>query len=296
MATKTDMVNLAILKLMGSTSGATQIIESAIAAGVFADPSTASGENATDQLLYCTRYEFCLKKALRDIRPKFARKFADLGLQVEITQDNSNLVERAGWSYCFQLPADYLDLMWQIDEAVDYDINMPPIPSRIVMVDGWSHVVGGDDGNSYYCSTSHTSVDNASDGQPTDDDGDGNWTQFSSDDDDGATWEAGKAYLNDTSSFLLLTNDLSNADGDSAYIEYIGYLQGGFADDPNYYDDNFIEAFTSLLAAEMAPWAASPQARSPLLKEYLYYVQRSKADNARPDYEEVETSWLDARY
>jgi hypothetical protein len=272
------MINLALLKLHGVTSGATQIIETAIAAGVFADPSTATGENEAEQLLFATRYEPTLQKALTDIRPKFARQFADLGTNIRLTINDSTAYERADWDYIFELPSDYL------------------YPAQIATVHQWSHIVKGDDDQSYYCDTAHVSVDDANDGKPLANDGNGNWTLFNTDDAYGADWEASRSYRRNSTGHLLLSNDYTNVDGDSAYIEYIGYVQAGFADDPNYYDPDFIEAFTTLLAAEMAPWSADRSARMGLMEEYHRLVKPDAiAAQARSDYIEEGTSWLDAR-
>jgi hypothetical protein len=148
------------------------------------------------------------------------------------------------------------------------------LEARVITVHGYSNIVYGSDDQTYYCDTDHTSVANASDGDPPTDDGNGNWTPFSTDK-YGVDWEAGRAYKYDETGKLILHNDLTNEAGDSGYIEYIGYVQAGFADVPTEYDPHFIEAFTTLLAS-MAASAA-------------------QAKDVEPDYEQPVESWLDAR-
>jgi hypothetical protein len=289
MASKTDMINLALLKLHGVTSGATQIIESAIADSVFADPSTASGTNKDDIRLYCTRYPFVLKKALRDIKPDFAKRYADLGKQVEITITLTTLVERGQWAYFFNLPTDTLTVLRQVYES-DHSRGAD---CDLLIARDYAHVVKGDDEQAWYCSTGHVSVDDANDGQPPTDDGNGNWTLFNTDDAYGADWEETKAYL-DTSGgkgLLLATSTYTNdgADSgsvpDSAYIEYLAYAQAGIGDEPDYYDEDFIEAFTTLLASEMAPWSDGADSRIKLRAEYEN-VAKHRAMAAQSDYED----------
>ena len=291
-AAKTHMINLALLKLVGVTSSAQPMLKTDIDDTVFASPTTATGVNKDDVMLYCTRYPDCLKRALIDIRPKFARRYADLGLPISITEDTSILYPRADWVYMFDLPTNFLALIKQTEEGN----KAAKIEAEERTAHGFAHVVAGDDGTSYYCDTAHTSVDDSSDGQPADDDGNGNWTQFSTDDDDGATWEAGKDYKASQTGKILLSNELSNADGDAAYIEYIAYAQAGVSDMPDCYDQHFIEAFVTLLAESMAPWSTEQGVRQMLIQEYERLARPGAlAADARPDYEPPKNPWLDAR-
>ena len=106
----------------------------------------------------------------------------------------------------------------------------------------------GTDEQSYYCSSDV--IGDEDDNEPiTGTDYANYWTEFSDDDDDGAEFEEDKEYLAAGNAWIFLTNDYSNADGDSAYIEYVAYLQSGVSDKPEYYDAPFVEAFTTLLAA-----------------------------------------------
>ncbi len=289
---KTKIINLALLKLAGVTSSAQQILTTDIEDSVFAAPTTAAGKNKDDVMLYCTRYPDSLKKALRDIRPKFARRYADLGLPISITEDNANLYQRADWSYMFDVPTDYLNLLRQTSQG-DTSAEIKAMDKTAY---SFAHVVAGDDGNSYYCSRAHTSADNASNGQPSANDGNGNWTQFSTEDGDGATWEAGKDYKTNETGRIIVSNEFSNSDGDSAYIEYLAYAVTGVGDIPGEYPPDFVEAFVTLLASEMAPWSVEQTVRLNLREEYELLVRPGAlAAEARPDYEKTEISWLDAR-
>lgn len=289
-AQKTNMVNKAVLKLGGATSIATTLVDT-IDDSVFANPSTATDETTR---LACFAYPGVLKKALRDIEPKFARRYADLGGEVKITQDGASGTpfEQADWELMFELPSDYLALIAQIDETS----KTTKYEATEITVHSWAHVVKGSDGQAYYCDTAHTSVDDSADGQPPDDDGDANWTLFSTDDDDGADHEFGRAYQSAQTGKLLLCNDYSNEDGDSAYIEYIAYVTAGVGDMPQYYDEDFIEAFTTLLASEMAPYTVEKGVRTALRLEYERLAKlQAQAAQSEPDYQEEPTTWLDAR-
>ena len=291
-ATKTDMINLTLLKLQGVTSSAQSILETAISAAVFATPNIATGANKDDIMLYCTRYEFSLKKALADIRPKFARRYADLGDPISITEDGSSglLYERGDWYYMYDLPTNFLDLIKQTDEAT----LGAQIAAEVRAAQNFGHVVKGSDGNSYYCSAdvtgaaANTPITGASYATY--------WTQFSTDDDDGIDFETGKSYKADQTANVLFTNQYSNADGDSAYIEYLAYVQAGVSDVPALYPQDFVEAFVTLLASEMAPWSQEDNARLKLRQEYEQLVRpAASAAEARPDYYPVPVSWLEAR-
>jgi len=291
-ATKTDMINLALLKLHGVTSSAQAILETAITAGVFADPTSATGKNKDDIMLFCTRYEFSLKKALADIRPKFALRYADLGDPISITEDGSTelLYERGDWYYMFDLPSNFLDLLKQTDEAA----GAAQIACGVRAANGYAHVVKGSDGQAYYCSADVTAA--AANTPITGASYATYWTLFSTDEDDGMDFETGKSYKADQTANVLFTNQYSNADGDSAYIEYLAYVQAGVSDVPALYPQDFVEAFVTLLASEMAPWSQEDNARLKLRQEYEQLVRpAASAAEARPDYYPVPVSWLEAR-
>jgi len=291
-AAKTHMINLALLKLIGLTSSAQAMLKTDIDDSVFASPTAASGANKDDVMLYCTRYPDCLKRALIDIRPKFARRYADLGLPVSITEDGSTglLYERADWVYMFDLPSNFLDLIGQTSQGC----KTARIESEVRTAHTFAHVVKGSDGQAYYCSAdvtgaaANTPVTGASYATY--------WTLFSTDDDDGVDFETGKAYKYNQTGKILLSNELSNADGDAAYIEYLAYAQDGVSDKPAYYDQHFIEAFVTLLAGSMAPWSTEQGVRQMLIQEYERLARPGAlAADARPDYEPPENPWLDAR-
>jgi hypothetical protein len=217
-----------------------------------------------------------------------------LGQEIKITEDGSagTIFYRAEWNYIFQLPSDFLDIIAQVDER---DIQLT-YPSKVATAHTWAHIVKGDDDQSYYCSTAHTSVDDANDGKPTGNDGDGNWTLFNADDAYGADWEETKAYLASSNLKLLLSDHKTNSDGDGGYIEYLAYSATGVGDIPTAYDKHFIKAFTTLLASMAAPVSTAKKIRDELRDEYERLSRgQAIARDARPDYEETETSWLDAR-
>ena len=90
----------------------------------------------------------------------------------------------------------------------------------------------------------------------------------------------------------LFTNDYSNSDGDSAYIDYI-YL----VTDADEYSPGLVEAITTKWAAEMAP-IYKPEWTERLKREYEYLVlPNSKAVNQQEQYadDEGSYSWRDAR-
>ncbi len=296
-AGKTDMINLALMKLQGATDSGTQGIWTDIANSVFIAPETAAGTSKETIRIACLMYPRILKRAIRDIRPKFAKQYADLGKRIKVTLDSSNVMALADWNYLFNLPSDYLELMFQISQAnkkLYYEAD-------VVTANSYAHIVTGDDDQSYYCDTNHISVDDSSDGQPLADDGDGNWTLFNADGTMGATWEESKAYKSDETGKLLVAQEYSNADGDSAYIEYLGYTQttdaaNGFADVPSLYDEHFVDAFTTLFASDLAPYQAEATRRPVLRAEYERLLKpQAKGIGRRPDYETPVVSWLEAR-
>jgi len=289
-AAKTHMINLALLKLVGVTSSAQPMLKTDIDDTVFASPTTATGVNKDDVMLYCTRYPDCLKRALIDIRPKFARRYADLGLPISITEDKSILYPRADWVYMFDLPSNFLDLIGQTSQGSKTD----RIEAEVRTAHGFAHVVKGSDGQSYYCSANVTGA--AANTPITGASYATYWTLFSTDDDDGMDFETGKAYKYNQTGKILLSNELSNADGDAAYIEYLAYTQAGVSDMPAYYDQHFVEAFVTLLAESMAPWSTEQGVRQMLIQEYERLARpAAQASDARPDYEPPENPWLDAR-
>ena len=289
-AAKTHMINLALLKLVGVTSSAQPMLKTDIDDSVFASPTTATGVNKDDVMLYCTRYPDCLKRALIDIRPKFARRYADLGPPISITEDNSILYPRADWVYMFDLPSNFLDLIGQTSQGSKTD----RIEAEVRTAHGFAHVVKGSDDQAYYCSTDVTGI--AATTPITGASYATYWTLFSTDDDDGVDFETTKAYKADQTGKILLSNELSNADGDAAYIEYLAYTQAGVSDMPAYYDQHFVEAFVTLLAESMAPWTTEQNVRQMLIQEYERLTRPAAlAADARPDYEVPENPWLDAR-
>jgi len=288
---KTNLCNRALLKLRGLTTSGTQIFLTDIDDTVFAAPMTAVDPNKEDKRLICTLYPHCLKKALIDIQPKFARRYADLGLEIKVTEDHVNLVADADWYYLFDLPSNYLELIAQIDEA----LKTTKYEAQVRILHSYAHVVKGTDGQAWYCKSNHIAA--AATNKPiTGTNYTDYWTLFNTDDDYGADWETGKTYKSAQSGPVLLTNSYSNSDGDSAYIEYLAYVLAGVSDVPTYYDQGFIEAFTTLLASEMAPYSTEDTRRQTLRNEYERLTKpQALGLQARPEFEEEVTSWLDAR-
>lgn len=58
----------------------------------------------------------------------------------------------------------------------------------------YAHLVEGDDNQTHICTTPHTSVSDANDGQPPSNDGNGNWTLFNTGGGLGGDWNAGFVY------------------------------------------------------------------------------------------------------
>lgn len=285
---KTDMINLAMLKLGGASSIGTAFL-SAIDDTVFASPATATNETTK---LACLRYPYALKQALLDIKPKFSRRYADCGLEIAITQNGAGGVpfEKADYERIFELPTDYLGLIAQISE----DNRDTKHDAHEITVHSYAHIVKGTDDQAYYCKVAVTGA--AANRPITGASYASYWALFNTDDAYGADWESGHAYKSAQTGRLLLANEYSNDDDDSAYIEYVAYSATGVSDIPTHYDQPFIEAFTTLLAAQMATWTKEFQAAGILLQQYRL-IDRPDAEGlqAESDYEEEPTSWLDAR-
>lgn len=285
---KTDMVNLAVMKLGGATDIGTVKV-GVIDDTVFAAPTTADNDTVE---LACTRYPYSLKQAIIDMQPKFATRFADLGTEIKITLDGANGTpfERADWERIFELPSDYLALLFQLDEAN----KKTKYEAEEITVHSYAHVVKGTDDQAYYCILDHTSA--AANKPITGASYATNWSLFDDDGDFGATWEAGHAYKASETGKLLLAKEYSNVDGDSAYIKYLAYVAAAIGDIPTLYDQPFIEAFTTLLASEMAPWSQEQNRRLTLRNEYerLAKPTMQRLQN-RPDFEEPEQTWLAGR-
>lgn len=287
-AAKTKMLNLVFALLGGVTDIGTSYIED-IDDSVFADPSSASNE---DTRRLCMFYPEALQQAIRDIQPKFARRYADLGMAIKITEDGANgtLFYRGAWNYIFQCPSDFLDLISQLSEA-DFRRTYP---ADVVTAHTWSHVVKGTDEQAWYCSTLHTAADAnkpISGGSYST-----YWSLFNTDEAYGADWETGKAYLASSDLKLLLSNNYGNANGNGAFIEYMAYEVLGVGDVPTAYDKHFTTAFTVLLASMAAPVSTAKKVRDELKVEYERLSKpQAIARDAKPDFEETPISWLDAR-
>jgi hypothetical protein len=256
----------------------------------FADWSTISETDYPDARMAVMIYEPILKQVLEDIQPDFACAYADLGQPRKIDQ------EFGGWDYLFELPADFLCLVKQLAEGDQSkeESAQPGYRCEVLHFKGYSHTVVGSDGLVYYCDTDHTSVDDTTDGQPPDGDGDGNWTLDATEELEGAAWAAGVAYEYDSTGLMLASNDLTNEDGTAAYIKYVAYVQttsggtAGRSDQPQYYPESFKNALATRLAAEMTLDAKDYERRRMLLDEYerlaksaYWHVQNRHKDRVR---------------
>lgn len=280
-ASKTLIANLSLSKTKAGLTDTGVSYTSGIDDTEFADFTTADNETVKRICLY---YEPTLKRCLKEIRPDFAKRYADLGAEISVNK------EYGDWDYLFTLPSDYLALIKQTSESS----TRSGIRCDVLDFTSFAHVVVGSDYAIYICTTAHTSVDDITDGDPPDDDGDGNWTIDSDSEWKGVAWEEDKSYLASGSAKLLVTNTLSNDDSDSAYIEYIPYAQGGINDDPTYYTDEFQNAFATLLASEIE---LDYQRRIQLLTEYKTLAKPDAAAIGESDEYEAKppTKVTDAR-
>jgi hypothetical protein len=250
---KRQIVNMAITILReGKTSAAGQF-HTSIDDTEFADYTTASTQGLQR---ICFQYPIVLKEVLRDIQPDFAKQFADLSDEILINK------EIGSWEYLFEFPSDYLALVSQVAEGnrkQKYD-------SQELVFDSYAHVVKGTDSQAWYCSADHTA---ASDNKPiTGASYATYWTLYNTDETYGADWTTGWSYKSAQDGKLLAANHYSNDDDDSAYIEYIPYVQAGINDKPLHYTDEFKRAFAVRLAVALTK---DPEKQLSLLKRYSLY-------------------------
>jgi len=271
-AYKRQVVNDALIILNAGKTGQAGILFTSITDEEFADWTTVSASNHPDKRLICSIYERVLKMVLEDITPDFACFYADLGHEVAANK------AYGGWDYLFELPSDYLCMIGQIDEGSKGKQGQH---CEVIQLANYSHVVVGTDDQAYYCSTSHTSVDDSSDGQPPDDDGNSNWTLYSTDGSLGVQWYESMSYKYNSTGKLLASNIMNNKDGDGAYIKYVAYEQAGQSDEPQYYPAHFSNALSTRLAAEIALDSKDYERRRRLIEEY---ERLAKYDYRRVEY------------
>jgi hypothetical protein len=251
---KTFIANLAIAKTKQGVTDVGQTYVATILPAYFADYTSVPGGSANETVKrICLYYESTLIRCLRDLKPAFARRFADLDNEIKINK------EMGSFDYWFELPSDYLELVAQVDEGnikTHYE-------AEVIDFSGWSHTVEGTDDNVYYCKLGHTSA--TADKPITGANYATYWTLEATEEFAGADWEASKAYLTAQTGKLLGTNTLSNEDGDSAYIDYLAYVQAGISDDPSLWPEFFQHAVATLLASEIT---LDFEHRLKLLQEY----------------------------
>jgi len=274
------IVNMALSKTKAGVQDTGDLLFDDFDDTVFADYTTGSNETQKRAALF---YETCLKRCLRELKPDFARRFADLGNRITINK------EYADYGYLFELPSDFYWLIRQTDESS----RKTSIDCDVLDFTEYAHTVEGTDDEVYICTTAHTSVDDTSDGEPPDDDGDSNWTIDEDSEWNAAEWEEEKSYTADTDGKLLGTSTYSNSGGDSAYIEYIPYAQAGINDDPSKYPEEFKHALATLLAMELE---LDFERRQKLLIEYENYAKpKAREEEGSDEYVKKITKVTDAR-
>lgn len=233
---KREIANMAISILREGRRSDSSLFFDAIDDTEFADWSTATVEDIQQ---VCLHYPIAIKETLREIKPDFAKQYADLLQEIRINK------EIADYNYLFQLPDDFLDMVRQIDEAdrtAEYD-------HKIMVFDSYAHVVAGTDDQAWKCIVEHTA---STDDKPiTGANYATNWELYNTDGGYGAAWVNEWEYKAAQSGKLLATGEYSNDDGDSAYIEYIPHVQAGINDKPQYYTDEFKLAVAVRLATKL---------------------------------------------
>lgn len=288
------LVNRALLIFSGATTAASRTLFKSgdLETTYFSDPHTNVPSSRRDILCVCVAYEPVLQMVLKDLKPDFARHFADLRAPVRINR------EYGSWEYLFDgLPSDFLDLIAQVDQN-DKDKTYE---AEIKTYDSYAHVVSGSDDKAYYCILDHTG---SADKTPITGASYATYWSLYDEDDIGATYVVGKAYKASQSGHVLVTNAYSNvptetvdSDIDSAYIEYLAYVQAGISDKPEYYPEYFVNAFCIRLAAEIAISIGKDyERRIQLLGEYEKIAKPGfyKGRQAKKHVEE-QTSIFDAR-
>ena len=106
---KTDIVNLALLKMAGQTDTGALLYETDISTAIFADWTT--GTDDTMKVISFV-YPFALGECLLHGDWDFATKFAETLAELS----GASLVEAGTWLFQFTLPTDYVDLRRVVDE------------------------------------------------------------------------------------------------------------------------------------------------------------------------------------
>lgn len=272
---KREIINRAVLKFGGGGTSAAEVLYEDLDDSYFTAPFTNVPDGRNDILAACVSYGNVLEKVLRDLKPDFARQFADLGAEIRINK------EIGDWQYVFELPSDFLVFIRQLsqnDKSKEYDC-------RVKLFRQYAHVVKGSDDQAYYCSVAHTS---ASATKPiTGADYATKWALYDEDGDLGAAHVSGWSYKASQTGRLLLTNEYSNDPSttvdssiDSAFIEYIPYVQGGINDEPAYYDEDFKNALATALWPEIAiAFGKDNESRLSALKEYKNIASQDFLEN-----------------
>ncbi len=263
-AYKRAIINSGITKFSGGHISSADVLFDSLEDNYFTDPFSNVPAGRNDILVACVKYEEVLKRIIRDLKPDFMKIFADLGAEIRINKEISS------WQYMFELPSDYFMFIRQLEQN-DKDENVEAV---VRYFKNYAHVVTGTDDQAYYCTSDHTA--SSGDKPITGANYANYWSLYDADGDIGADWVSGWSYKSSQTGFLLLTNEYTNDPSatvdssiDSAYIEYIPYAQGGRNDEPQYYDDDFINAFATLLGSEFCIALGNDyQRRLELLNEY----------------------------
>jgi len=249
---KREIVNMALSILReGKTSAAGQFHDT-IDDTEFADYKTAATQGLQR---ICFRYPSVLQTVLRDMKPDFAKQYADLGAEIHINKEIS------GWDYLFELPSDYLDMIDQVEQGartikVGQSSRDITHDHKVFTFDSYAHVVKGTDDQAWYCKLDHTAA--AANKPITGADYATYWTLYDESEYLGADWVSGWSYKASASGRLLATNTYSNNPSatvdssiSSAYIKYIPYVAAGINDKPQYYPEEFKQAFAVRLASAL---------------------------------------------
>jgi len=290
---KRALCNRAITILTAGMTAQAGVLHTEITDEQFADYTSVTTDNQI--MLLCFLYEPILLKVILDIQPDFAKQFADLGNEICINK------EVGDWTLLFELPTDFIKDPGALIAQISQANRKTKYKCKILTFDSYAHVVTGTDDQAYKCKANVTA---SADTRPITGSWTTNWELYDEDGSLGATWVSGWSYKASQDGLLLATNSYSNSpsetvdsDIDSAYIEYLAYIQAGISDKPALYPNAFKNAFCTRLAAEMAEDGHDYERRRKLMEEYeLIAKPRVWQVQNRNDFEEeTRPTFLESR-